>query len=71
MCSGGKPKTPKPAPAAPPIVAPIEADETAKAAGEDERRRRIAASGRSDTILTSGTGDMSAADVGKKRLLGE
>ncbi len=73
MCMGGgsKPKTPKAAPAAPPIVAPMEADQTAKSAGDDERRRRMAASGRSDTILTGGMGDVSAADTGKKKLLGE
>lgn len=71
MCGGSKPKAPKAAPAAPPIVAPIDADQSAKAAGEDERRRRMAASGRSDTILTGGSGDMSSAEVGKKRLLGE
>ena len=73
MCGGNKPKSPdiKPAPTAPPIVAPIDADANAKKAGDEERRKRQAASGRSSTILTGGLGDTSAADTGRKKLLGE
>ena len=73
MCSGSKPKSPsvKPAPTAPPIVAPIDADADAKKAGDEERRKCQAASGRSSTILTGGLGDTSTAATGKKRLLGE
>ena len=73
MCGSNKPKSPtvKPAPTAPPIVAPIDADADAKAAGDEERRKRQAASGRSSTILTGGLGDTSAPSTGKKRLLGE
>ena len=74
MCGGGSaPKAPKveAAPVAPPVAAPIDADADAKKAGEDERRKRLAATGRSDTILTGGLGDTSAAQVGKKTLLGQ
>ena len=74
MCGGGGgSKAPKvsAAPVAPPVVAPIDADADAKKAGDDERRKRIAASGRSDTILTSGLGDLSEANTGKKKLLGQ
>lgn len=67
---GGAPEAKK-APVAPAIVAPIQADETAIAAGDIERRRRKAAQGRGDTILTSGAGDMSQAQTGGKKLLGE
>lgn len=70
MCGGGK-KIPKPkaAPVAPPIVAPIDADADAKKAGDEERRKRRAAYGRSDTLLTGGlTGQ---ASTGGKKLLGE
>ncbi len=74
MCmGGGGAKTPevKPAPTAPPIVAPIDADADAKKAGDEERRKRQAASGRSSTILTGGLGDVSTAETGRKKLLGE
>lgn len=72
MCS----KTPsaptvKPAPVAPAPVAPIEADASAKSAGNEERRRRQAASGRSDTVLTGGQGLTDNAKTGGKKLLGE
>lgn len=71
MCSsGGTPKVEK-APIAPAVVTPIEADTSAAAAGDLERRRRQAASGRSDTILTGAMGDTSQANVGGKRLLGQ
>lgn len=72
MCGGGgkAPKVQK-APMAPPIVAPIEADTSAAAAGDLERKRRQAASGRSDTILTGAMGDTSQAQTGGKKLLGE
>ncbi len=65
-----KPVAPKLAPVAPAVVAPIEADSTAKAAGDDERRRRQAASGRSDTNLTGGLGITDKAQTGGKTLLG-
>jgi hypothetical protein len=54
----------------PQIVAPIEANTEARAAGEDERRRRVAASGRSDTILSGGQGLADSAATGGKKLLG-
>lgn len=74
MCFGGgstgSPTVEK-APVAPAIVSPIEADTSASASGDLERKRRQAASGRSDTILTGSLGDTSQAQVGGKRLLGE
>lgn len=73
MCMSGGASTPtvKKAPTAPAIIAPIEADGSAAAAGADERKRRQAASGRSDTILTSGLGIGLQAGTTGKRLLGE
>ena len=73
MCGGGGGSNPKvkKAPVAPSIVAPIEADTSAKSAGDLERKRRQAASGRSDTILTGSMGDTSQANTGGKKLLGE
>jgi hypothetical protein len=50
-----------------PIEAPTEVDSGVLAAREDERRRRLAASGQSSTILSSNLG---AAPVGHKTLLG-
>lgn len=71
MCGGRKPKAPKPkaAPVAPPIITPIDADADAKKAGDEERRKRRAAYGRSDTILTGGLSGQ--AVTGGKKLLGE
>ena len=74
MCFGGSsptPQPPAPTPLPPAIVAPIEADTSAKNAGDEERRRRQAASGRSDTVLTSGLGAEGQAKTGGKKLLGE
>ncbi|MDL2267165.1 hypothetical protein LJC46_04160 [Desulfovibrio sp. OttesenSCG-928-G15] len=73
MCSGGGGSAPKveKAPVAPSIVAPIEADTSAASAGDLERKRRQAATGRSDTIMTGSMGDTSQAKVGGKKLLGE
>ena len=73
MCggSGGSAPKAKPAPIAPAIVAPIEADTTVRDAGDSERKRRQAASGRSDTILTGGGNGLGVATLGTKRLLGE
>jgi hypothetical protein len=72
MCSGGSQTTPevKAAPVAPAIVAPIEADASAATAGDQERKRRLAAAGRSDTILTSGLGLTDEARSGRKTLGG-
>jgi hypothetical protein len=75
MCGGGggggsAPKV-TPTPVAPPIVAPIEADTSAQGAADTERKRRQAASGRSDTILTRGMGVQESANTGGKKLLGE
>ena len=73
MCGGGSggsaPKVKK-APTPPPVVTPIDADADAKKAGNEERKKRMAASGRSDTILTGGLGSADQATTGGKKLLG-
>lgn len=74
MCGfggGGSAPKVKPAPVAPPIVAPIEAEQSSHGAADAERKRRQAASGRSDTILTKGLGIQGQAQTGGKKLLGE
>lgn len=73
MCMGGGVKTPKieETPLAPPIVAPMDADQEVKKAGDEERRRRMAATGRSDTILTSSLGSSGYSSAGGKTLLGQ
>ncbi len=68
-------KRPKvqPAPVAPPVVAPVSADQSANSAAELERKRRQAASGRSDTILTrglGGLGSLAPLPLGAKKVLG-
>lgn len=81
MCATGKElagggSKPKPAPApkkvvvAPPLVAPIEADGTSGGAVDNERKRRQAASGRSDTIMTRGEGLAGRVNVAARQLLG-
>ena len=73
MCMGGGVKTPKieETPVAPPIVAPMDADQEVKKAGDEERRRRMAATGRSDTILTSSLGSSGYSSAGGKTVLGQ
>jgi len=71
MCFASSPKQPKPAPLAPAVVAPMDAEPSSASAADQERKRRAAASGRSDTILTRGLGLTSTAQTGGKRLLGE
>lgn len=72
MCMGStsKPKVTE-IPVAPPIVAPIDADQEVKKASDEERRRRMAATGRSDTILTGALGSSGYSNVGGKTLLGQ
>ena len=74
MCGvgGSKPKAPvvQAAPIAPPVAPPIDADQDAKKAGDDARKKRLAALGRSDTILTGGLGVAGPAETGGKKLLG-
>ena len=72
MCMG-KTSSPKVTeiPVAPPIVAPIDADQEVKKASDEERRRRRAATGRSDTILTGALGSSGYSNVGGKTLLGQ
>jgi len=75
MCVLGGSVPSAPVPVAPPplpqMVAPIEANLEARAAGDEERRRRAAAAGRSDTILTGGSGLQDKALTGAKVLLGQ
>ena len=74
MCMGGKtPSIPKPTPPppVPVIAAPIEADTSVRSAGDDERRRRAAATGQGKTVLTSGQGATGEAVTGNKTRLGE
>lgn len=57
--------------AAPAIVQPIEADDSANENARLERARRQSATGRSDTIMTQGSGLTSQAQTTGKQLLGE
>lgn len=61
-----------PAPAATPAstITPIEANQSSQTASEEEKKRRRAATGRSDTILTSGLGVLGGAKTGKTKLSG-
>ena len=72
MCGGSKPSTPTytPPPPAPAIIAPMEADAATRSAGDLERKKRLAASGRSDTLYTAGL-DLGTASAGRKTLGGE
>lgn len=56
---------------APPIVAPIEADDSTYENAKLERARRQSATGRSDTIMTQGSGLTGQAQTSGKQLLGE
>ena len=61
----------KKAPVAPAIVTPVEAEASTQEASAQERRRRQAASGRSDTILTGGLGvNDQAVTTGGNKILG-
>jgi len=71
MCGGGSAPQAKPAPIAPAVVAPMDAEPSSQSAADQERKRRQAASGRSDTILTRGLGIGNTAITGGKKLLGE
>lgn len=64
---GGAPKPP------PPVVVqapPTPADPTVSAAADAQAQAAAQAKGRMSTILTSGLGDTSLAQLGKKALLG-
>ena len=67
---GSSPPEVKPAPLAPAVVAPMDAEPSSQSAADQERKRRQAASGRSDTILTRGLGIQGEAQTGGKKLLG-
>ena len=53
-----------------PDAAPTSQDPAALAAREDEKRRRLAASGQSSTVLTGSLGLSGAAPTAKKTVLG-
>ena len=64
-----KPPSPPELPKAP-DAPPAAQDAGVDAAREDEKRRRLAASGQGSTILTGPNGVTSAASTGAKTLLG-
>ena len=68
---GKKPKVPTLPTTPPPPEAPTAVDEGVRKAGDDARRQRAAATGRSDTILTGGSGLATGAQTQKKTLLGQ
>ncbi len=65
MCFSSAPSPPPPPPPPPP---PQVSDPEVQAAKENERKRRIAAQGRSSTILTGGQGVADERTQGKKLL---
>lgn len=69
---GGKGGSMPAPPPPPPPKEPVKmADERVQKAGQDERRRAAAATGRSGTILTSGQGAAGQANTAGKTLLGQ
>jgi hypothetical protein len=64
---GGAPAAPAPLPDP---VLPQKSDADIQASRTNERKRRLAASGRASTILTSGTGVTDDSTSTKKTLLG-
>lgn len=69
MGGGGKSyKAPEAKPVEVPAPAPVEADQSVKQAGDDERRRRASAG--TQTVLTGGSGLGTSANTQKKTLLG-
>lgn len=73
MCGGGGSVSPTvtETPLAPVVLAPIDADESSLEASNLEKKRRRAAQGQSDTVLTSGLGVEGTAQTGGKKVLGE
>ena len=75
MCLPGmnKPSAPSvaPTPLPPVVLAPVDADTSAIGASTEEMKRRRAATGKGDTVLTGGLGVTGAAQTGGKKLLGE
>lgn len=71
MGGGGKNySAPTVTPVEVPAPAPVEADQSVREAGEEERRRRASAFGSSQTVLTGGSGLTAKAQTDKKTLLG-
>ncbi len=60
----------EPTPLPPVTVAPISADETAQAAGDEEKRRLQAAASQEKTVLTSGLGATGTAETKSNKLGG-
>jgi len=70
MCMSS-PRAPAPPPAPPPVPAsPTRDDPEMVEAQRSARRRRIAAQGRSSTMLTGGQGVTEEANLGQASLLG-
>tara|TARA_R110002012_G_scaffold170266_2_gene334606 strand:- start:1099 stop:1326 length:228 start_codon:yes stop_codon:yes gene_type:complete len=74
MCFGRRsqpaPPPPPPAPVAPPAAPPTQASAPVKAARKAEKVAAANLQGRKSTILTGPRGDLSAANINKKTLLG-
>lgn len=73
MCFGRKPAPPPPPPPAPvevPAAPATQASPEVKAARKNEKIAAAKLRGRKSTILTGPRGDLSAADIQKKTLLG-
>ena len=72
MCGFMSPKTP-PAAALPdaPAAAPQNADPAVQQSREDARKRRQAASGANDTLVTGGQGLLDAPSTGLKTATGQ
>lgn len=68
LFGGSKPSAPAPPPA--PKPPPAVDTEAVKAAGDSERKKQRAAAGRAATELTKGK-QLSSAEVGTKKLLGQ
>ncbi len=68
---GGLFSSPAPPPPAPIPEPPARSDKDIQSAALEARRRRAAATGRSDTILTSGQGVTEDASTATTTLLGE
>ena len=63
--------SPAPAPPAPPPPPPARSDADIQAAATEARLRRASATGRAETILTSGQGVTDETDTAATALLGD
>ena len=72
MCFGRKPAPvpPPPAPVEMPSAPPTQISASVKAARQNEKKAAAQLKGRKSTILTGAQGDLTAANMQKKTLLG-